>query len=116
MDVMEAPSPHVTQVPLRRLRRAAIDIVPLRHARFRRIWAGQSGSVVGIPLTAVAVPVQVYAPTHSSFWVGALGAVGLVPTIMFGLWGGAVADAVDRRRLAIAASVVPRSLSSRSVA
>jgi MFS family permease len=54
----------------------------------------------------VAVPVQVYAITRSSFWVGILGAVGLAPIIVFGLWGGAVADAVDRRRLVIAASVV----------
>jgi MFS family permease len=59
---------------------------------------------VGVQLTAVAVPVQVYAITGSSFWVGVLGAVGLVPIIVFGLWGGAVADAVDRRRLAVVAS------------
>jgi MFS family permease len=100
------PPPSAPEAPLSRLRRAAIDIEPLRHARFRRIWTGQSVSVVGVQLTAVAVPVQIYALTHSSFWVGALGAVGLVPTIVFGLWGGAVADAVDRRNLAIAAAVV----------
>jgi MFS family permease len=63
-------------------------------------------SVVGIQLTAVAVPVQVFAITGSSFWVGVLGAVGLVPIVVFGLWGGAVADAVDRRQLAIAASAL----------
>lgn len=61
-------------------------------------------SVIGLQLTAVAVPVQVYAITRSSFWVGLLGAVGLVPIIVFGLWGGAVADAVDRRRLVMAAA------------
>lgn len=49
---------------------------------------------------------QVYAITRSSFWVGVLGAVGLAPIIVFGLWGGAVADAVDRRRLVLAASTV----------
>jgi MFS family permease len=63
-------------------------------------------SVIGLQLTAVAVPVQVYAITRSSFWVGVLGAVGLVPIIVFGLWGGAIADAVDRRRLVIAASML----------
>ena len=56
-------------------------------------------SFVGFQVTAVAVPVQVYAISRSSFWVGMLGLVGLVPLIVFGLWGGAVADAVDRRKL-----------------
>jgi MFS family permease len=63
-------------------------------------------SVIGVQLTAVAVPVQVFAITRSSFWVGVLGAVGLVPIIVFGLWGGAVADVVDRRRLVITASLL----------
>jgi MFS family permease len=53
----------------------------------------------------VAVPVQVYELTGSSFWVGMLGLVGLVPLVMFGLWGGAVADAVDRRRLLLGSSL-----------
>src|SRR5215216_5750268 len=79
---------------LRRLRRAAIDVEPLRHDDFRRFQ-----------LTAVAVPVQVYELTGSSFWVGMLGLVGLVPLVMFGLWGGAVADAVDRRLLLLGSSL-----------
>ena len=92
--------------PLRRLRRAAIDVEPLRHAAFRRLWWGNSLGFVGFQLTAVAVPVQVYELTGSSFWVGMLGLVGLVPLIMFGLWGGAVADAVDRRLLLLGSSLV----------
>jgi len=64
--------------PLRRLRRAAIDVEPLRHAAFRRLWLGNSLGFVGFQLTAVAVPVQVYELTGSSFWVGMLGLVGLV--------------------------------------
>ncbi|MFL6226415.1 MAG: MFS transporter, partial [Actinomycetes bacterium] len=91
--------------PLRRLRRAAIDVEPLRHAAFRRLWLGNSLGFVGFQLTAVAVPVQVYELTGSSFWVGMLGLVGLVPLVLFGLWGGAVADAVDRRRLLLASSL-----------
>jgi hypothetical protein len=47
----------------------------------------------------VAVPVQVYELAGSSFSVGMLGLVGLVPLVAFGLWGGAVADADDRRLL-----------------
>jgi MFS family permease len=91
--------------PLRRLRRAAIDVEPLRHPDFRRLWLGNSLGFVGFQLTAVAVPVQVYELTGSSFWVGMLGVVGLVPLVLFGLWGGAVADAVDRRRLLLASSL-----------
>jgi len=91
--------------PLGRLRRAAIDVEPLRHADFRRLWAGNSLGFVGFQLTAVAVPVQVYELTGSSFWVGMLGIVGLVPLVLFGLWGGAVADAVDRRLLLLGSSL-----------
>jgi MFS family permease len=91
--------------PLRRLRRAAIDVEPLRHPDFRRLWLGNSLGFIGFQLTAVAVPVQVYELTGSSFWVGMLGVVGLVPLVLFGLWGGAVADAVDRRRLLLASSL-----------
>jgi MFS family permease len=53
----------------------------------------------------VAVPVQVYELTGSSFWVGMLGLAGLVPLVVFGLWGGAVADAVDRRVLLLGSSL-----------
>jgi MFS family permease len=97
----------VTQ-PARRgaLARHAIDLRPLRHADYRRLWAGNAIAFLGFQITAVAVPVQVYATTGSSFWVGMLGAVGLVPLVVFGLWGGAVADAVDRRLLLLVSSAV----------
>lgn len=61
---------------------------------------------MGFQLTAVAVPVQMYAVTRSSFMVGTLGLAALVPLVLFGLWGGSVADAVDRRRLLLVASAV----------
>jgi MFS family permease len=48
----------------------------------------------------------VFGLTGSSFWVGMLGLAGLVPLIMFGLWGGAVADAVDRRLLLVGSSLL----------
>jgi MFS family permease len=92
--------------PLRGLRRAAIDVEPLRHGDFRRLWLGNSLGFIGFQLTAVAVPVQVYELTGSSFWVGMLGLVGLVPLVLFGLWGGAVADAVDRRLLLLGSSLL----------
>lgn len=89
-----------------RWRRVAIDVKPLRHKPYRRLWMGQGVSFVGFQVTSVAVPVQVYDLTHSSLWVGALGLVNLAPLIVFGLWGGAVADHMDRRRLLLTASCV----------
>ena len=91
--VWRCPYPGRDMNPLGRLRRAAIDVQPLRHADFRRLWLGNSLGFVGFQLTAVAVPVQVFELTGSSFWVGMLGMVGLVPLVLFGLWGGAVAAA-----------------------
>jgi MFS family permease len=89
-----------------RLRGIAIDPTPLRHVAYRRLFIGQGVSFVGFQVTAVAVPVQVYVITGSSFWVGVLGLVGLVPLIVFGLWGGAVADAVDRRKLLLVSATL----------
>jgi MFS family permease len=86
-------------------RRHAIDLSPLQYPDYRRLWAGNAISFVGFQITAVAVPIQVYAITGSSFWVGMIGAVGLVPLIVFGLWGGAIADALDRRRVLLVGSV-----------
>jgi len=87
-------------------RGTVIDLRPLQHPDFRRLWTGNSVAFVGFALTAVAVPVQVYDITGSSFWVGLLGAVGFVPLLVFGLWGGAIADAADRRVLLVGSSLV----------
>lgn len=88
-----------------RWRRHALDVAPLRHPHYRRLWAGNAIAFLGFQITAVAVPVQVFDVTGSSFAVGLLGAAGLVPLIVFGLWGGAVADAADRRRVLLIGSL-----------
>lgn len=90
----------------RLLRRAVIDTRPLAHPDFRRLWLGQGVSFVGFQLTAVAVPVEVFTITGSSLWVGLLGLAGLVPLIVFGLWGGTVVDAMDRRLLLLISSLM----------
>ncbi|MEC3992356.1 MFS transporter [Actinacidiphila sp. DG2A-62] len=78
------------------------DITPLReHPDFRRLWCGNTVSYLGQQMTAMAVALQVYAITGSSFYVGLVGLCSLVPLIVFGLYGGAVADVVDRRRLGL---------------
>jgi MFS family permease len=87
-------------------RRVAIDTKPLRHAAYRRLFVGNAVSQFGYQFTAVAVPVQMFALTRSSLWVGLLGLAALVPLLVFALWGGAVADVVDRRRLLLASSAL----------
>ncbi len=89
-----------------RLRRVVADTRPLAVPAFRRTFLGQSTAVIGMTVTAVAVPVQLYALTRSSLVVGLGGLVGFVPIVVFGLYGGAVADAVDRRKLYLLTSLV----------
>jgi len=83
------------------LSKVAIDTRPLRIVAYRRLWLSTIVTAVGSQLTAVAVPKQVYDLTGSSGWVGIAAAVALVPLLVFGLYGGAVADAVDRRKLLV---------------
>lgn len=86
----------------RRLAAARLDVRPLRDSRdFRLLFAGGSVSFIGSMVTFVAVPYQVYYLTGSTVAVGLLGAAELVPLIAFGLYGGALADAVDRRRMVL---------------
>jgi MFS family permease len=88
------------------LRRVVVDTRPLAVPPYRRILIGQGTAFVGTMVTEVAVPVQIYAISHSSLYVGLAGLAGLVPIVIFGLYGGAIADAVDRRRLYLASSYV----------
>src|SRR6478609_9381563 len=82
-----------------------IDLTPLRVSpSFRRLWWGLGVSNIGTQLTAVAVGLQVYAITRSTLAVGILGVFALVPLVVLGLYGGALVDAYDRRRVALAAS------------
>jgi MFS family permease len=86
--------------------RLVVDIAPLRRYRhFRRLWAGQVISGMGSQLTIVAVSYQVYALTHSTLVVGMIGLAQLGPLLAGSVWGGALADAMDRRRLLILTQV-----------
>ena len=81
------------------------DTTPLRTPAFRRLWTAGVVTVVGAQLTVVAVPFQLYELTGSSAWVGLTGLFGLVPLVVFGLWGGAIADVVDRRMLLVVSGI-----------
>ena len=87
------------------LRRHAVDTRPIRISDYRRLLVGQGTAFIGSMLTQVAVPVEVYAISHSSLLVGLVGFAGLLPIVVFGLYGGAIADAVDRGRLYLWSSV-----------
>jgi MFS family permease len=93
--------------------RLVTDITPLRESPlFRRLWVGTTLSAVGSALTMFALPLQIYDITRSPFAVGALGIVSLVPTLAVGLPGGALADAMDRRKLALLTTVGQAAVSA----
>ncbi|WP_445153612.1 MFS transporter [Arthrobacter sp. Hor0625] len=83
------------------------DITPLRESpAFRRLWLGSAASALGSQLTLVAVSLEVYRLTQDSLYVGLLSIFALVPLVFGGLLGGSIADAHDRRQVALLASVV----------
>jgi MFS family permease len=87
--------------------RLLADLTPLRESPdFRRLWTGTALSAVGTQLTLVAVSLEVYSLTSSSFYVGLLGLVGLLPLVVAGLYGGSIVDAYDRRKVALFSSVL----------
>ncbi|MEU4565661.1 MFS transporter [Micromonospora sp. NPDC023956] len=84
----------------------AIDLRPLRVPAYRRLWTGNSVAMFGFQFTAVAVPVEMYALTRDSFWVGLIGVAAFLPLLVFGLWGGVIADRRDRRQVLLFGSVL----------
>lgn len=83
------------------LKKVLLDTRPLRYPAYRRLWISNVVTSIGGQFSAVAVPKQVFDITGSSAYVGLAGVFGLVPLLVFGIWGGAIADSVDRRRLLI---------------
>ena len=88
-----------------RLSHLLADTRPLQNPHFRRLWVSSIVTVIGAQLTVVAVPAQLYADTGESFYVGLAGVFGLVPLVVFGLYGGALADVFDRRTLLVVTTV-----------
>jgi MFS family permease len=82
------------------------DLTPLRASRdYRLLYTASAVSLLGSMVTAVAAPLQVKELTGSALAVGLLGVAELVPTVVLGLWGGAIADALDRRRVLLITEV-----------
>lgn len=84
-----------------------VDVSPLRRNRdFRLLFSGQVISLLGSNLTVVAIPFQVYSQTHSSLWVGLASLIQLPFLITGALWGGAMGDRLDKRRLMMTSAVL----------
>ena len=82
------------------------DTAPLRESRsYRLLFVGQLISLSGSQLRLVALPYQIFLLTGSSFAVGLIGVFQAVPLLLLSLFGGVIADAVDRRRLLLITQV-----------
>ncbi|MER6859817.1 MFS transporter, partial [Streptomyces pilosus] len=78
------------------------DLAPWRTSRdFRLLWVQGLITYLGSVMALIALPLQIKELTGSPLAVGAMGAVELVPLVVFGLYGGALADAVDRRKVIV---------------
>ena len=91
----------------------AIDISPLKKSRdFRNLWSAGLITYLGSMITYVAVPFQIKELTHSYVAVGLSGLVEIMPLIIFGLYGGVLADAVDRKKMVWATEAASLVLTS----
>ncbi len=79
-----------------------LDVAPLRASKeFRRLYIASAVTALGTQATYVTMPYQLKELTHSPLQVGALGLAELVPLVFCGLYGGILADRMNRRRLII---------------
>ena len=88
---------------------ASSTFVALRHRNFRLLWLGQIVSMSGTMMQGAAILWHISLLAPPGWKALSLGLVGLArigPILVFGLWSGVMADAVDRRRLMLAAQVV----------
>ena len=88
-------------------KRHLVDFAPLKASpAFARLWIGGLISGIGTFVSAVAVGLQIYDITDSTFMVGLVGGISLIPMIIAGLWGGVLADVFDRRTVLIVSALV----------
>src|SRR3954467_15424749 len=84
-----------------------VDIRPLTESpAFARLFTGRAVAGIAGQLTLVAGGLSVHAPGGSPFAVALPGVVALVPTILAGLYGGMIADAFDRRLVALGSALL----------
>ncbi|HTT58957.1 MAG TPA: MFS transporter [Acidimicrobiales bacterium] len=84
-----------------------LDLSPLRNSQqYRRLYVAGFISMLGSQATYVAAPFQLRQLTHSTLAVGSIGLVELAPLVVFGLYGGVLADRISRRRLIVTMEIV----------
>jgi MFS family permease len=88
-----------------RLWDSRLDLSPLWIRDFRLLFTAATVGYLGSMVGYVAVPFQIFQLTRSNLAVGIVGGIELVPLIVFGLWGGALADRFDRRAIMVVAGV-----------
>lgn len=97
----------MSQTPRAPKRSHVLDVSLLRESpAFARLWAGNVISGIGGQMTIVAVGLPIYELAGSTLALAMVGVVALVPTVLAGLYGGMLADAVDRRLVLLLAAVV----------
>ena len=82
-----------------------MELAPLRRRDFRLLYFGQFVSFFGSMMSYVALPYALYAATKSTVLTGLLGVIQLLPSVVGGLFGGALADAFDRRKLIVGCEI-----------
>ncbi|WP_416351966.1 MFS transporter [Subtercola sp. RTI3] len=103
--VSDPNHPVLTEAPAKHSR--FVDLTPLRESpAFARLWLGGAISGIGGQMTIVAVGLHIYDLTNSTFAVSLVGVFALVPMIVFGLYGGILADSFDRRLVALISAIV----------
>jgi len=84
-----------------------VDLAPLRVSKqYRRLYIAGLITSLGSMATYVTVPYQLKNLTHSTLAVGSLGLAEVLPLLVFGLYGGVLADRLNRRRLIISMEMV----------
>lgn len=103
--VPSAPPPE--SAPSGFFQRTIASVAPaLRSRNFRLFWAGQMLSTVGTSLQVVAEGWLIYNLTGSTFWLGMVGFLGLLPVLPVSLLGGVLIDRVPRRKLILITQVL----------
>lgn len=99
--------------PARLFSRLLADITPLRESvAFRRLLIGGALSGIGGQMTNYAVLLQVYELTRSSLNVGIVELANGLPMIVAALLSGPLADAADRRKIVLIATIIQTAVSA----
>ncbi|MBV9788681.1 MAG: MFS transporter, partial [Chloroflexi bacterium] len=78
----------------------------LQNRNFRLLWLGQAITTFGGFFTRVAIPIYVFSITGSYGQLGFSFFISVLPSLLFGLFAGALVDRWDRRRTMILTDIL----------